>query len=93
MIERLGQLPGVVAVEAVPDGFLVEQARGVDARGALSAAAIGAGWSVIELRPAAGSLEDVFLEVTSAEVSGPETRRAAKRQAAQANAKSRKERR
>jgi ABC-2 type transport system ATP-binding protein len=92
VIRLLREVPGVAAVEATPEGFLVEQARGVDARGALSAAAIRAGWSVIELRPAAGSLEDVFLEVTSADVTGPGVKKAAKK-ASRGKPKPRKERR
>jgi ABC-2 type transport system ATP-binding protein len=68
---RLGQVPGVASVEPSPEGFLIEPRAGADIRGAVNAAAVQAGWAVVELRTATGSLEDIFLEVTSADVSGP----------------------
>jgi len=67
----LGEVPGVASVEVAPVGYLIEPRTGTDIRGAVNAAAVGAGWTVVELRPAGGSLEDIFLELTSAEVTGP----------------------
>ncbi len=63
-------------VDAVPegDGYLIETAKGVDARAEVAEAAVQAGWRVIELRPWAMTLEDIFLELTTAQIGGPAAR-------------------
>ncbi len=71
VIRTLTAIPGVVAVAPEADGYLIEMARGVDARADVTATAVGAGWRVIELRPWAMTLEDIFLELTTAQIGGP----------------------
>ena len=71
VIGTLTAIPGVAAVAPEADGYLIEMARGVDARAAVTATAVRAGWRVIELRPWAMTLEDIFLELTTAQIGGP----------------------
>ena len=65
----LGSVPGVEAVEAVETGFVITAAAGADGapdiRPALAEAVVRAGWSLLELRRQAMTLEDIFLEVTT----------------------------
>ncbi len=59
---------GVARAAPFSDGWSVEthpNADPVAVRGALAAAIVGAGWKLIELRPLAMSLEDIFLELTA----------------------------
>ncbi|MFN7209033.1 MAG: ABC transporter ATP-binding protein, partial [Aggregatilineales bacterium] len=57
-------IAGVARVEAVQDGFSVEARRDMDVRGRIAQAVTAAGWELLELRPLAMSLEDIFLELT-----------------------------
>ncbi len=62
----LGGLPGVVTVEPMgADGFTVTAAHGTDIRPAIARALVDAGWALLELRPMAMTLEDIFLDVTA----------------------------
>lgn len=60
----LQNIPGVASVTTLPDGFSVEARRGVDVRPRIASAITSAGWELLELRPLAMSLEDIFLELT-----------------------------
>lgn len=62
--KALQNIAGVARVEALPDGFSVEARRDVDVRGRVAQAVAAAGWELLELRPLAMSLEDIFLELT-----------------------------
>ncbi|GAB4437895.1 MAG: ABC transporter ATP-binding protein [Anaerolineae bacterium] len=61
----LASLPAVANVEAMGDGFVITAADSTDIRPAIASAVTGAGWSLLELRPQAMTLEDIFLEVTA----------------------------
>jgi hypothetical protein len=58
--------------------FEVESEKGHLVRGDLARAVVESGWDLNELRPAAMSLEQVFLQLTSSEASGEEAKEAAK---------------
>ncbi len=60
----LGNVTGVADVTPINDGFSVEARRGVDIRARLAGAITAAGLELLELRPLAMSLEDIFLELT-----------------------------
>jgi ABC-2 type transport system ATP-binding protein len=60
----LGNVTGVANVTPFNDGFSVEARRGVDIRARLAGAITAAGLELLELRPLAMSLEDIFLELT-----------------------------
>jgi len=73
---RLEQVSGVsrVAVKQTRenrDTFEIESRKGF-VRGDLARAVVEAGWDLNELRPAAMSLEEVFLQLTKAEEPAPE---------------------
>ena len=70
--QRLEQVPGVSRViardsQARQCGFEVESLQGRSIRAALARAVIEGGWDLIELKPVAFSLEEVFLQLTSSE--------------------------
>ncbi len=56
---------GVARVEPYSDGFAIGVNGAIDIRARLAAAVLGAGWELLELRPLAMSLEDIFLELTA----------------------------
>ncbi len=60
----LQNVVGVASVSALNDGFSVQARRGVDVRARIASAVTAAGWELLELRPLAMSLEDIFLELT-----------------------------
>jgi ABC-2 type transport system ATP-binding protein len=69
---RLEQVPGVSRVLSKYQGdrgtvFEVESQRGRLVRGDLARAIVESGWDLNELRPAARSLEEVFLQLTGGE--------------------------
>lgn len=65
----LHALPGVTHVEAQPTAlrdaaaFIVRSKRSADVRGALSDAVLKANAHILELRPVAMTLEDIFLDI------------------------------
>jgi len=69
VLERLEKLPGVSRV-AAKEGrgtstvFEIESDKGRLVRGDLARAVVEAGWDLNEMRPAAMSLEEVFLQLT-----------------------------
>ena len=71
---KLEQVSGVsrVSSKGQEDGravFEVESQKGRLVRGDLARAVVESGWDLNELRPAAMSLEEVFLQLTGSEVS------------------------
>jgi ABC-2 type transport system ATP-binding protein len=73
---RLEQIAGVsrVLIKQSRDNyntFEVESRKGF-VRGDLARAVVEAGWDLNELRPAAMSLEEIFLQLTGAQVDAPE---------------------
>ena len=73
---RLEQVVGVSRVMAKPSrdnysSFEVESQKGF-VRGDLARAVVESGWDLNELRPAAMSLEEIFLQLTGAEVTAKE---------------------
>jgi ABC-2 type transport system ATP-binding protein len=70
--QRLEQVSGVSRViprEARDNRclFEVESLKGRNVRGDLARAVVGSGWNLLELRPVALSLENIFLELTASE--------------------------
>ena len=70
--ERLEKIPGVSSAalrEELQDGavFEVESNKGQLVRGDVARAVVEAGWDLNELRPAAMSLEEIFLQLTGAD--------------------------
>jgi len=61
----LNAVPGVERVEAHYDGYLVQGKGTADIRPALAAAIVGHGMELLELRPWAVTLEEIFLELTT----------------------------
>jgi ABC-2 type transport system ATP-binding protein len=66
---KLEQVPGVIRVVAKVDGqnrtiFEVESGRDITVRGDLARAVVESGWDLNELRTAALSLEEIFLQLT-----------------------------
>ena len=61
--QLLEQIEGVYGVEAQGNGFHLFIRDGVDLRAAISEHIHQAGYAVVELRPIAMSLEDIFLDV------------------------------
>jgi ABC-2 type transport system ATP-binding protein len=67
--DRLRALPGVLHVTSGPalGELVVEAALGKDAREDIARTVVGAGAGLLELRPLAMSLEDVFLRLVTHE--------------------------
>jgi ABC-2 type transport system ATP-binding protein len=70
--QKLEAIPGVsrvVCTETKEQGmvFEVESQKGQLERGDLARAVVTSGWDLYELRPAARSLEEIFLQLTSSE--------------------------
>lgn len=63
--KTLHAVGGVSSIIMQADGFTVEARGSQDIRARLSAAVVGAGWELLELRPLAMSLEDIFMEITA----------------------------
>src|SRR6516165_7711678 len=77
VLQKLEQLPGVsrVLCKQQMDAravFEVESKKESFVRGDLARAIVESGWDLNELRPAAMSLEEVFLQLTGSEASPPE---------------------
>jgi len=69
LASRLGGIPGVLHVSPSDGGgeFVVEAALGQDVREQVARAVVDAGAGLLELRPLAMSLEDVFLRLVTHE--------------------------
>ena len=65
VIERLRPVKGIEKIQAQGEGVAIRIKAGVDARPEISRAITSAGWDMIELRPVAMTLEDIFLDVVN----------------------------
>jgi ABC-2 type transport system ATP-binding protein len=68
--KALRSVTGVSAVDPYSDGYTVTAYGTSDIRSRLAAVVVNAGWDLLELRPLAMSLEDIFLELTMKADSG-----------------------
>jgi ABC-2 type transport system ATP-binding protein len=65
MLRLIKAVPGVEQVQAERGGYVVTVRDGADARPALASAIVGHGAALLELRPLALTLEEMFLEFTT----------------------------
>ena len=65
LIALLEAVPGVERVEPERGGYAVSSREGADVRPTLAAAIVGHGVELLELRPLALTLEEIFLEFTT----------------------------
>lgn len=65
VIKKLSGVAAVATVEPYADGYTITASAAADIRARLASAVISAGWDLLELRPLAMSLEDIFLELTT----------------------------
>lgn len=63
LISYLHQLEGVLAIEAQSEGFIVRVQPETDLRAALSQHLQRGGYTLLEMRPLAMTLEDIFLDI------------------------------
>ncbi len=63
--KAIAQVAAVSDVTPYADGYTVTASAGADVRSRLAETIVGAGWELLELRPLAMSLEDMFLELTT----------------------------
>jgi ABC-2 type transport system ATP-binding protein len=61
----LAAVTGVANAEPYNDGYVVTVRGMIDVRARIASSVVGAGWQLLELRPLAMSLEDIFLELTT----------------------------
>jgi ABC-2 type transport system ATP-binding protein len=64
ILKVIRAVPGVAAAEPHPEGFLITGTKS-DVRPALAAAVVGHGLELLEFRPWAMTLEEIFLELTT----------------------------
>ncbi len=77
-LEALKGLAGVTRAEAIDGGlFRLAVSEGADPREALAEAAAKNGWGLFELRSQAKTLEEVFVELTSGDITLHETQKEA----------------
>jgi ABC-2 type transport system ATP-binding protein len=74
IIEKLGELDGVLAVKPVNGGYtyLIETKRGQDLRPELARTVVENGWHLRELKLQDLSLEDIFMQLVTDEEPGKE---------------------
>jgi ABC-2 type transport system ATP-binding protein len=65
VLRLLQRVPGVKTVETGNEGYIIAAKPNHDVRPAISAAIVGQGLELLELRPLAVTLEEIFLELTS----------------------------
>jgi len=66
---KLEAIAGVSSAAEAPEGggYTIEVRGAIDIRARVAAAVVAAGWDLLELRPVAMSLEDIFIELTMQE--------------------------
>ncbi|MFN8378349.1 MAG: ABC transporter ATP-binding protein [Anaerolineae bacterium] len=64
LLPTVREAQGVSAAAVSLDGVIATPANGADPRPALARAVLDHGWDLLELRPVAASLEEIFLELT-----------------------------
>jgi ABC-2 type transport system ATP-binding protein len=62
---HLGKIPGVARITRQTGEIIVEWSPGRDLREAVSKAAVEKGWGLLEMRPVAMNIEDLYLRVVS----------------------------
>ncbi|MBZ0275284.1 MAG: ABC transporter ATP-binding protein [Anaerolineae bacterium] len=73
VIPVLQKLPDVASVESAVEGIIaVPVSPNVDPRPAIARTVVENGWNLMELRPAAVNLEEIFLELTRQQAAEPE---------------------
>ena len=65
VLRVLRAVPGVETVAPTAEGYVVDTSPAKDVRPALAAAVVGHNMDLLELRPWATTLEEIFLELTS----------------------------
>lgn len=65
VIKALQAVSGAQSAEVYQDGYTVTARPGVDIRARIAEAIGKQGWALLELRPLAMSLEDIFIELTA----------------------------
>jgi ABC-2 type transport system ATP-binding protein len=63
LLHLLGQIPGVELVQPQMPGFSLRAQPGADIRAAVSEQIFQAGYTLLEMRPVAMTLEDIFLDI------------------------------
>jgi ABC-2 type transport system ATP-binding protein len=71
----LGAVVGVNGVSVYADGYAIEARESIDVRARVAAAVVGANWELLELRPLAMSLEEIFLELMMRQKTDDEKKR------------------
>jgi ABC-2 type transport system ATP-binding protein len=61
----LGRIPGVEKVYGQDGEFTIEWGQGKDLREAVSSLAVEKGWGLLEMRPVAMDIEDLYLRIVS----------------------------
>jgi ABC-2 type transport system ATP-binding protein len=65
--QALGNIQGVKAIQQIAGGHRIDSALGQDIRQAVVKTITQSGWQLLELRPMAITLEDIFLKLVSQE--------------------------
>jgi ABC-2 type transport system ATP-binding protein len=65
--QLLETLPGVELIQAQGDGYTIRSRRGSDLRADVAQKVVGSGYTLLELRPVAMTLEDIFLDIVGRE--------------------------
>jgi ABC-2 type transport system ATP-binding protein len=65
--QLLETLPGVELIQAQGEGYTIRSRRGNDLRAAVAQKVVGSGYTLLELRPVAMTLEDIFLDIVGRE--------------------------
>jgi ABC-2 type transport system ATP-binding protein len=71
LAELVTRLPGIASAEVQGENVIVTPSSTIDPRPEIAAAVVAQGWKLIELRPLAVNLEDIFLELTHQNASAP----------------------
>jgi ABC-2 type transport system ATP-binding protein len=61
-------LPGILSVDAQGDGFTIRTKPGADVRGDVAQRVTQGGYKLLELRPVAMTLEEIFLDIVGKEM-------------------------
>lgn len=65
--ELLKSIPGIESIQPQGDGYTIRAKPGVDIRGDVSQKIVESGYTLLEFRPVAMTLEDIFLDIVGRE--------------------------
>ncbi len=65
ILHTLSRVTAVASAAPLNDGYVVSSSASADVRARLAETVVAAGWELLELRPLAMSLEEIFLELTA----------------------------